>query len=167
MRLRCFWIAVVLAVLTLPSVGRASDCYSTVRLDEGEFDITLDTRTASNNLNDACADSLATGPEIIIDFGGGAYGGTVTWVADFDAVVYHRRDRCDGPCAASSTSGRLEFSSGWHWDYSQDQAVWSPPYLVVDGIDGAAGTITLSFFVTTANPTNEASWGQVKSLYRP
>jgi hypothetical protein len=131
--------------------------------DEGYHEITLDTRLGSNNENNDCVDSLATGPDIVLDFEGMPAGGTVTWTADFDAVVYYRRGTCDSRCRSSSRTGQLGFDANWRWE--GDHATWDPPYIIVDGVNGAAGSITLIFDFTTANPTTSQSWGRIKNRY--
>jgi hypothetical protein len=127
---------------------------------------TIDTRLGTNLENNACVDSLATGPEVVFMMAGPA-DGQVTWKADFDAVVYFRRnvdDECDSPCRGSSTTGTLEFDSGYHWE--GEEIVWGLPFIIVDGLNGASGTISLVFDYGWNVPVNETSWGAIKSNYR-
>lgn len=135
--------------------------------DAGHHEITLDTRLGANNENNDCVDSLATGPDIVLDFEGMPVGGGVTWTADFDAVVYYRKGTCHSRCASSSRTGDLIFSADWRWvrDETGYHVTWDPVYIIVDGVNGAAGSINLSINFSIAVPTTSQSWGRIKSRY--
>lgn len=143
-----------------------------VDFDGGVGEIHLDTRNFTNLENTAeCGDTLATGPDVVLDFRGGFVAGVVTWEADFPAVLYLRSPRsptCDAPCVEVSTGGSLKFNSGYWWEGlpPDDHPVGNYVYLIVDGLNGAAGLITLHFDYTYHTPTHVNSWGRIKSNYR-
>lgn len=130
--------------------------------------IQLDTRSSSNNENDACVDSLATGPDLVLSTCGDCIHGLVTWTADFDAVVYYRADetqKCDARCLDHSTTGSLEFTAPWIW--VNNNGIFGRPYIIVDGLNGAAGSITLTVTdLWVVDPVYERSWGYIKGRYR-
>lgn len=134
----------------------------------GTSQFQIDTSLSSNNENNACVDSLATGPDIVLSHAVSCVYGVITWSADFDAVVYYRRnddDSCHAPCFAASTTGHLEFDSNWRMEH--DGVECERPFIVVDGLNGAAGTITVTFSEQgTETPVLDWSWGEVKSRYR-
>lgn len=158
-------LAVVMLSPTLvaqAAAQRVGTCESPMDAPEPGIALTLDTRSFQNNeTGGACTDSLATGPEAVLSFSGTPAVGGVTWSADFDAVVYYRKGGCDfAECSGASSDGYLAYDSDPHW---RD---WDTPYIVVDGLNGSSGTITLTFDYGAAMPTIGRSWGRVKSTYR-
>lgn len=131
-----------------------------------EFD--LDTGLWANLENGECADSLATGPDVVFDFDGMSAIGEVRWVAEFPAVVYVRRDSCDAVRCQASTSGSLGFDCGWRWEGppGDETVTWDYLAIIVDGLNGAAGHIHLTFDFFLEIPVCEDSWGRIKRRFR-
>jgi hypothetical protein len=162
---------VSLPVCAIPSAAQLADgtCDSPIDLsdstDVAEF--TFDTTTRSNN-ELGCEDAPATGPDVVLWFNGLPVQGFVTWTADFDAVVYYRRENCESMCVSSSRNGTLEFSSNYRWE-SHDgdlEVMWESPFIIVDGVAGAAGVISVTINYGVDSPTLKRSWGNVKNSYR-
>jgi len=132
--------------------------------------VTLDTRLYTDLQHPAggCAGHQATGPDVVIDFENLPADGTVTWEADFPAILYVDWDTCDfSSCWFSSTGGTLDFWCGYEpvSPYNAS-ASWHHVYIVVDGIDGAAGLITLHLEFSLNVPASSDTWGRVKNIYR-
>jgi hypothetical protein len=172
--MRPLFLAAVIAVL-LPTAtlaqnqGTCSDPIDASAFgDATPLVLTLDTRIMENEQESQCADTPpTTGPDIVLDFRGGPAGGTITWEADFDAIVYYRRGTCDSPCAGSSTSGTLDFDCDYGLRFDGTWFIgWDPPFLIVDGLNGASGTITVTITGSLATPTLQMSWGSVKDGFR-
>lgn len=137
---------------------------------EGDpMSVTFDTRLFTNHeeAGSGCDSLVLTGPEIFLAFGACA-AGTVSWTADFDAVVYTLKSECGTPgCADVSTDGQLGFDAGYVApDDFGHGASCGTLFVVVDGINGAAGLITLTFEYGYGVPTLSWSWGRLKGQYR-
>lgn len=128
-------------------------------------EVVVDTRGHQDqeNFRGECGDSLATGADVVFGFGGMPVSGVVTWAADYSAIVYSKFGGCPGHCGAASTSGNLEFSTGYNWDDGGPS--WDPVLIVADGLRGESGVITLRFEFSDANPVLPGSWGRIKSRY--
>jgi hypothetical protein len=131
--------------------------------------ITLDTRLYANHQDpdSGCAGVSATGPDVVLAFAGAPAAGTVTWTADFPAILYYQMGECDfSTCAGASTSGSLDFDCDYEHADQYGPARWKTPYIVVDGIDGGAGVIQLDVDYGIAIPTLQQDWGLIKRMYR-
>ena len=131
----------------------------------GHSEYTLDTRLFHDDLNPGplWAGSEANGPDAVFWFSGNP-DGVVRWEADFDAVIYVLAGECGTDCkeAQAGRSGTLHFFGG----YPPGDVTYFSPYVIVDGLNGDAGLITLWFEVRWHDPSAEETWGQIKRLFR-
>jgi hypothetical protein len=172
MRLPALVVCIVCgAVLAIPASrtvfaqgqGTCSSPYEFGGTGHDEF--TFDTQKLSNNENNACVDSLATGPDVVI-LSRGCVKGDLSWRADFDAVVYLRRFTCEDRCEDWSTDGTIFIDGNWRWVWTpHPHVVCDDVYIIVDGLNGSAGTITLNFDYDYDTPVFTETWGQLKSRY--
>jgi hypothetical protein len=135
----------------------------------GSVQIALDTRLYANHQepDSACSGLTLTGPDVVLGFGGAAIDGQVTWTADFNAILYWTQGECDfSSCVDTSTTGTLQYYCNYEPISSGHPATWKTPYIAVDGIDGAAGIITLTFTYGVNVPALPQTWGRLKSTCR-
>ncbi|MEZ4651019.1 MAG: hypothetical protein R3E97_19980 [Candidatus Eisenbacteria bacterium] len=168
------FVAMAWAIL-LGSAGAAAansgqDCSDPILLNEMPeyFVFGLDTTEWENSIEReaSCFEGVTSGPDVVLQVLG-EVAGEVIWTADFDAVVYVVADSCMAACdnGGSGTSGWATFDTGYSGPDGTGHTHYRSPYIVVDGIDGAAGTIVLQVYWGYHNPTVEMSWGQAKSIF--
>jgi hypothetical protein len=108
---------------------------------------------------------VASGPDLVLSFDGLVMGTylSVNWTADYDAVVTFSLDDCDSSYVYQGvgTEGSLLYETPYH--YPPDQFGWRDHYLMIDGLDGASGRVSMEILFQQGDPVERNSWGRIKT----
>jgi hypothetical protein len=141
------------------------DCETPMHLTDLNIVDTLDTRTFADNLNREldCLSVVPDGPDVVfVMIGYPCF--DIAWHADFDAVIYVLFEDClVSPCLAGSAGQDGSFFYNAGYSYPPE---FNSYFLVIDGSDGASGTVILTMTGGYNVPVVGETWGRIKDTYR-